>query len=209
MTVLTLADAQTLTDLGTYAARAKSADNGGAMRLRADGRTLAAYVGVLPGQGLVAAGAVIGLRAMELAEPVHLDVTVPLAALTDRFARSEGGRELDIPPMNVSVPWTAITPPREGWERVGAVSGEELRRVALQGIGDVARGTPDGAGSHAVDALRQQVWTGMTDTVPPVPAGGAFGAYVLGFAPEGMSVTVLGNGRWTRLSSSLGHILVR
>ena len=58
-------------------------------------------------------------------------------------------------------------------------------------------------------ALRQRVWGALTPTDPPFPAGGAFAAYVLGFAPSGTDVTVLANGRWTRLSAAGGHVLVR
>ena len=66
---LTFPDVQGLDDLRTYVARAKAADEDGAIRLQAQGQTLAAYVGVLPGSGLMAEGVVIGLRAMPLAAP--------------------------------------------------------------------------------------------------------------------------------------------
>ena len=86
MSELHLADAEALADLGTYVARARTLDAEGAVRLQAAGTALAAYVGVLPGQGLMKQGAVIGMRVMPLAEPAELDVTVPLAGITDRLA---------------------------------------------------------------------------------------------------------------------------
>lgn len=201
-------DAQTLADLGTFVARAKAADDDGAMRLQARGSTLAAYVGVLPGAGLLAEGAVIGLRVMALAEPAELDVTVPLAAVTDRLAR-QPGRLLSVPPVTVSAAWAAMAPPRSGWERVGALSAEEVAAAARDGIGQIARSVPADAGGHAVTALRQRVWGRATGTTPPVPAGGAFAAYVLGFAAPGTEVTVWAHGRWTRLSTPAGHVLIR
>src|SRR5689334_12628070 len=97
-------DAQGLDDLRTYVARAKAADDDGAIRLQASGTTLAAYVGVLPGSGLMGEGAVIGLRAMPLAEAVEVDTTVSLASVTDRLARGDG-RTLSLPPTTVSVGW--------------------------------------------------------------------------------------------------------
>ena len=210
---LTFPDVQGLDDLRTYVARAKAADDDGAIRLQAQGQTLAAYVGVLPGSGLMAEGVVIGLRVMPLAEPAHLDVTVSLAALTDRLAR-ETGATLPVPPMAVNVAWAAMAPPRGGWERVGAVTADEVYAVARQGIEEVASGAPADAGGAAVAALRKHVWGRLTTTTPPVPAGGAFAAYVLGFvnghgAAPASEVTVWAHGRWTRLSTPAGHVLIR
>ena len=209
MTGLRFADDETLADLGTLVSRARSADPDGAIRLQAHGRTLAAYVGVLPGSGLMAQGAVIGLRTMPLAEPSELDVTVALAAVTDRLARRGRDGTLAVPPVTVSAAWAAVAPPRSGWERVGSVPADQLGRIARDGIEQIAQGTPAAAGGPAVQALRQRVWGALTPTDPPFPAGGAFAAYVLGFAPSGTDVTVLANGRWTRLSAAGGHVLVR
>lgn len=209
---LAFPDGQVLDDLRTYVARAKAADPDGAIRLQATGQTLAAYVGVLPGSGLMAEGVVIGLRAMPLAEPAELDVTVSLAGLTDRLAR-EGGATLPVPPVTVSVAWAAMAPPRAGWERVGSVTAAEVHAAARQGIEEVASGAPADAGAAAVTALRRRVWGRLTATTPPVPAGGAFAAYALGFVPTGSQVdpevTVWAHGRWTRLSTPTGHVLIR
>ena len=201
-------DAQGLDDLRTYVARARAADEDGAIRLQASGTTLAAYVGVLPGSGLMGEGAVIGLRAMPLAEPAEVDTTVSLSSVADRLAR-EGGSTLSLPPTTVSVGWAAMAPPRSGWERVGAVTAEDVHAVARQGIAEVASGVPSDAGGPAVAALRRHVWGRSTTTTPPVPAGGAFAAYALGFAAPGTEVTVWTHGRWTRLSTPSGHVLIR
>ncbi len=210
MTSLRFPDADGLTDLATYAGRAKSLDPEGAVRLHAHGDVLAAYVCVLPGSGLAGSGAVVGLRVMRLADPVELDTTVPLGAVTDRLARHpEGTVVLDVPPTTVTAPWTAVSPPRAGWERVGELEEEEVRAAARAGIAEIAEGAPEGAGGHAVTALRQQVWSQPTATVPPVPAGGAFAVHALGFAAPGARVSVYASGRWTRLSSPVGHVLVR
>lgn len=209
MTRLVLADAAGLRDLATYAARAKSVDPSGAIRLHAHGRALAAYVGVLPGRGLMGEGAVIGLRVAELGEPSEVDVTVSLAAVTDRLARGVEGRELVVPPVTVSAPWSAMAPPRSGWERVGAVDAQDLRAVARAGIEAVAVGAPEGSGARAVTALRQRVWGRLADTTPPVPTGAAFGAHVLGFIPSSGGLEVRTCGRWVRLSSAVGHVLTR
>lgn len=205
---LVFPDAQGLADLGTFVGRARTADQEGAVRLHADGTTLAAYVGVLPGSGLMGEGAVLGLRTMPLAEATTLDVTVALGAISDRVARTSGVR-LPVPAMTVSAPWSAVAPPRSGWERVGAVVAEDLVEAARQGIAEIAQGAPADAGGQAVTALRRQVWGRSTPTVPPVRAGGAFAAYVLGFVPPGTAATVWAHGRWTRLSTPAGHVLMR
>jgi hypothetical protein len=162
----------------------------------------------------MAEGMVIGLRAMPLAAPAHVDVTVGLGALTDRLARGSD-TTLPLPPMTVNVAWAAMAPPRGGWERVGALTAEEVYAVARHGIEEVASGAPADAGGAAVTALRKQVWGRLTSTTPPVPAGGAFAAYVLGFVGRGehvapgSEVTVWAHGRWTRLSTPAGHVLIR
>ncbi|HET7303126.1 MAG TPA: hypothetical protein VFJ12_01105 [Segeticoccus sp.] len=209
--VLHFPDARVREDLSTFLGRARALDEDGAVRLHAAGATLAAYVGVLPGRGLLGEGAVIGMRAMPLAGPVDLDAVVSLRSVADRLARrgEDEHRRLAVPPVTVRAGWAALAPPRSDWEPVGTLAVAELEQVARNGIAEVARGTPEGgAGGHAVTALRQAVWGRSTGTVPPVPAGAAFAAYSLGFL-RGTEVRVLAHGRWTRVSTAAGHVLVR
>ncbi|HET8602097.1 MAG TPA: hypothetical protein VFL99_17370 [Segeticoccus sp.] len=209
--VLRFPDPRFRADLSTFVGRARSLDEDGAVRLQAVGLTLAAYVGVLPGRGLMGEGAVIGMRAMPLAEPVDCDAVVSLRSVSDRLARrgEDEQQRLAVPPTTVRAGWAALAPPRGGWEPVGTVAAADLEQAARDGIAEVARGTPDGgAGGPAVTALRQAVWGRATGTVPPVPAGGAFAAYSLGFL-RGGDVQVFAHGRWTRLTTPAGHVLVR
>src|SRR5204862_8113628 len=90
-------------DLRTFVSRARALDEDGVVRLQAERTVLAAYVGVLPGRGLLGDGAVVGLRTMRLAQPAAVDVTVPLAAVSDRLARDVRGG-LEVPPMVVPTP---------------------------------------------------------------------------------------------------------
>ena len=203
---LRFADSESLEDLRTYVARARALDVDGAIRLHSGGVTLAAYVGVLPGHGLMAAGAVIGLRVIALAEPADVDVTVSLASMAERLARGRVS-SFSIPPTTVRAGWAAIAPPRSGWEPVAALSVADLKTIARQGIAEIAQSTPEGSGSHVVEALRQQVWSRDSQTAPPIPSGAAFAAYALGFLTE-ESARVLAHGRWTRLSTATGHVLV-
>lgn len=212
MSELRFADSDALEDLGTYVTRARSLDPDGAIRLQSHGLALTAYVGVLPGQGLMTTGAIIGLRVIALAEPADLDgaevdVTVSLASVSDRLARGASST-LSIPPTTVRVGWGAMAPPRSGWEPVGEVSVEDLRTVATQGIAEIALGAPEGSGAKAVADLRQRVWARESQTTPPIPSGAAFAAYALGFLTH-ESARVFAHGRWTRLSTATGHVLTR
>lgn len=233
---LVLADAESLQDLGRYAARARALDADGAVRLQAVGPVLASWVCVLPGSGLMGTGTTLGLRTSALDVPAELDVLVPLAAVSDRVARPGERAVLPVPPMTVSAAWAAVSPPRAGWQVVGSVDSEALQRVASDGIAEVADGTPEGAGSAAVAALRERVWgravpiaetsveadagvagglaSANGDNVggeggPTYPAALAFAAYALGFLTLGGESTLATNGRWTRLTTPAGHALTR
>lgn len=220
MSALRLEDGQSAADLATYVRRAKGVDESGDVRLQALGSVLAAWTCVVPGGGLLGNGLVLGLRTYALAEPAHLDVTVPLAAITDRLARdgadSEPGSvptELPVPPMTTSPSWAALSPPRGGWEPVGQVDAADLEEAARAGIAEIAQGAPSGSGAAAVADLRRRVWGRATGTVPPVPSGGAFGLHALGFLgrpdQERDPVTVHAAGPWTRLSTRAGFVLTR
>ncbi|MEP6799079.1 MAG: hypothetical protein ABI890_13060, partial [Lapillicoccus sp.] len=209
MSSLVFDDERGYADFATFVGRARALDAEGAMRLQAVGVTLAVHVQALPGRGLLAEGGVTGMRAMALGVAADLDVVVPLSALADRLAHHPEGVELAVPPMTVPAPWAALAPPRSGWEPVGEIDDAELERAARAGIEEVALGSAgqDGAplgGAPALAALRQGVWGRLTTTTPPVPAGAAFAAYVLGFlAPQGRS-QVLTRGRWVRVAASHG-----
>lgn len=197
---LTFPDGETLADLGTYVARARSLEEDGAIRLQAVGGVLAAWVCVVPGQGLTGSGTVLGLRTMVLAGAHDLDVTVALAAMGDRFARrstnGEAGTTLQVPPAEVSPRWAGVLPPRGGWEPVGTVRTADLLTAA-------------------VGMLRARVWSqevlDAAGAPTGAPAGAGLAARVLGFAraADGRSATVHRQGAWTRVSLPSGYVLSR
>jgi len=205
-------DPRGLADLGTFVRRALVAQPDGAVRLHVAGpRVLAVTVAVLEGSGVLAEGTVLGLRAVPIASATApVDVAVAIRSVTDRLARlGPSDTVLGVPEVTVAPPWAGLTPPRQGWERVGTVSATDVKSLAERGIAAVAEGTPEGAGGPAVAALRRRVWGAMSETVPPIAAGLAFGAHVLGFIGEGEKPVVAACGRWTRLSTSRGHVLMR
>lgn len=212
MSTLLLPDDGTPADLITYLGRAGRADPGGAARLIARGDVLAAYVSPLHGTGTPT---VLGLRVLRLAAPADVDTTVPLAALADRFARlptsgSGGVVELPLPPQqSQGAAWAGVSPPRSGWQVVGAVDGELLDRAARDGVQEVATGTPDGAGSAAVARLRALVWGREIAEIDGVLAGAAFAAQALGFLGAAEPIALYATGPWRRLTTARGHVLVR
>ncbi|MGB5953543.1 MAG: hypothetical protein WBG57_13635 [Ornithinimicrobium sp.] len=211
---LRFAEVETLQDLSTYVARARTVDADGAIRLQAQGTVLAAWVQVLPGRGMLGTGLVLGLRVMELGEHHALDATVPLAAISDRLARrastGDVSAELAVPPMRVAPSWAAISPPRSGWVNVGQITEQVLNEAARDGIVAVAQGTPQGAGSAAVATLRERVWgQRLSEDADAPPAGMAFAAHALGFGAASEPGTVLTCGAWTRLRLRNGDVLAR
>lgn len=221
--VLRFPDAAALDDLGRYAARARSVDGEGAMRLQAAGSVLAAWVGVLPGSGILAEGTVLGLRTFALAEPADLDVLVPIGTVADRTARVESVRDFPVPPTRALAPWSALTPPRGPWEPVGVLPGDLLASVARDGVAEVSAAVRERGA--AAGFARDRVWSrdireaagphpdllgsdGVAEGVP-LRAGGAFAAYALGFLAPGGTVQVLRSNRWTRLTATGGHVLMR
>ena len=212
MSSLLLAGDGTPADLVTYVGRAHRVDPGGATRLVARGEVLAVYVSPVHGGG---GPTVIGLRVLGLAQGADVDTTVPLAALTDRFARLPTSApgvpvELAVPPAQaVGVTWAGMSPPRSGWQVLGAVSRELLLDAARQGIEEIAAGVPDGAGSAAVARLRALVWGRDLPGVTGVPAGAAYAAQALGFVGADEPVALFSSGAWRRLTTSRGHVLTR
>ncbi|MFJ4169201.1 hypothetical protein ACIPY3_06810 [Paenarthrobacter sp. NPDC089714] len=203
------ADPRDLSDLRTYVTRAKSIDDG-AIRLQAAGQVLAAYVCVLRPRILgEATPTILGLRTMALAEQAQADVTVTLASVLDRLARSSAvDVDLPIPPSTVSESWAGVGAPRSGWEAQGPVSDAELKAAAEAGIAEVAGVVPAMAGAAVVNSARAAVWSRSLPGREGIPAGAAFAAFALGFLGDGEQ-QLFRNGRWFRLSGPRGHVLVR
>jgi hypothetical protein len=222
--LLRFRDVASVSDLGRYAVRARSVDGEGAMRLQAAGDVLAAWVGVLPGSGILAEGTVLGLRTFALAEEAELDVLVPIGAVADRTARAAPATDLHVPPTRALAPWSALTPPRGPWEPVGVLPGDLLASVARDGVAEVAAAVRERGA--AAGFARDRVWSrDVREAAGPHPdlltadgnptdgiavrTGGAFAAYALGFLAPGCTVQVLRCNRWTRLTAPGGHVVLR
>jgi len=206
---LQFTDPRDLADLRTFATRARAIDDG-AIRLAASGPVLAAYVCVLRPRLLgESTPTILGLRTVALAQPAELDVTVPLAAVLDRLARAGADDvELPVPPMTVTESWAGVGAPRTGWETLAVLPDTALRQAAEAGISEIAAIIPDKPGALIVNNARATVWGRPLPDAGGLPAGAAFAALTLGFLADGEQ-SLYRAGRWYRLSSARGHVLVR
>lgn len=221
MTTLEIADEMAMRDLVAFTSLAHRLDRDGAMRLQVVSSVLVVSVAPLYPHGIGdSTPLVLAMRMQQLASPEldGLDEVVPLAGLTDRFARQENGTTLSLPPTTMLVSWAGIAPPRGPWENTDAIAAAELRStaeagIAEVGIAEVGEGTPDGAGAHAVKALRASVWSRPIEAAgsTAMPSGLAFAAEGLRFLPKGSEadVPVMESSGWLRLVTPGGHLLTR
>lgn len=215
--LLALEDQDAVRDLERFLTRAKAMSDTG-VRLQGRGSVLAVWVSVLQPRGLGDRVPVaLGLRTVRLTAPAAPDVdqVYPIASILDRLARmqGEGLTALAHPPVTESVTWTAVTPPRSGWQPVAVVEDAELQQVAQNGVRELGSALPTDPGASMVAQARAAVWGrmlgGPNDDEGILPAAAAFAAHGLGFLTPGGSSTVHAQGPWTRLSSPAGHVLCR
>ena len=206
---LRLTHPQALPDLINFLGRARRI-NDGAARIIASDRFLQVYVGVFLPRGLLdATPTVLGLRVFELAEPQTFDEVVPLEALVSRVERAQAENgDVRLPSPSPSISWSAITPPRDGWQRKLGVSADLLRQVAEDGVNKVREAIPESAGDSIVQKVRAEVWGAPVAEKKKIPAGAGFAADALGFLTE-RSLAVHTVGNWIRLSSKHGYVLVK
>jgi hypothetical protein len=211
---LVLPDPTALADLRTYLGRADRIDRASARLVAGEG-VLAVYTAVLYPSGLLdETPTVLGLRTIAVEPDLELDAVVPIASLAERLQRlepsAEGAIELGLPAEVNTVTWAGVAPPRGNWRAVDATTAAVLRRIAEQGIVEVAETLPSDAGEHLVRRIRSEVWGRPIEHLEHVPAGAAFAAHSLGFLGDpGEQVPVYESGPWTRLSTQRGHVLVK
>lgn len=214
MSSIRFADSPTLTDFRTFISRARAVDDG-AIRLQLSGPVLAAWICSmrprLLGEGTPT---ILGLRTMAIEESggadAQLDATVSLASVSDRLARlSDVEVELPIPAVTVNESWAALSAPRSGWTEETEIAGAELIAVAKEGVREIAQIIPVNPGALIVNNARASVWGRPLAAHPELPGGAAFAGFALGFWTPEAQVKLFRSGRWLRLSSTAGHILIR
>ena len=209
---LTFQDSNDLVDLAGYLKRALRLDGTGAVRLRAFGSVLAAYVspiyaGSLLGDGLT----VIGLRTINLASENELDSLFLIEDLLPAVEKSIEAESLSVgPPKTTSrVGWAGISPPRQGWVPSGEVQQVKISSWAKEGIAEVAKALPESIGSAIAARVRLQIWGKAVGIEHNFPAGSAFAMAGLGFMQKDVPVKVYRAHGWIRLSSDFGHVIAK
>jgi hypothetical protein len=204
-------DSADLSDLNAYLTRARKMDSEGACKLRCFGDVLAVYVSPIYSGSLIGDGpTVMGLRTMGLSTATELDGTFEIAAILERLANISAEQlELSIPPSQVRVAWSGVTPPRQGWEEVGSLSQAQLTSWAKDGIAEVTNALPESVGSSIAAKVRLQIWGRAVDFDLGLPGAAAFAMAGLGFMQKDETIRVFRNQNWLRLSSVNGHVLSR
>lgn len=202
-------DQADLSDLAAFLTRAKKMDSEGAVKLRCFGDVLAVYVSPIYSGSLMGDGpTVLGLRTLKLALPAELDGTFEISAILERIANlTSGNLELAMPPSQVRVAWSGVTPPRQGWEAVGELEQSQLTEWAKSGIAEVAIALPESVGSSIAAKIRLQIWGTAVDSELGLPGAAAFAMAGLGFMQKGEKIRVFASHNWLRLSSEHGHVL--
>jgi hypothetical protein len=207
-TVISFRDARDAADLRQFVERAHRLDKEGLIRLRGFGEVLAAYVSPIYSGNLLSTGpTVLGLRTMQLAGPVEVDTVTPLAELLEVL--KPDALSLALPSERARAAWTGITPPREGWERVGELPEAAITAWAKAGIAEVAQALPGSVGSAIAAKVRLEIWGRAVDLELGIPAASAFAAAGLGFLIKDEVIGVYQTNGWVRLSSQFGHVLSR
>ncbi len=221
-TRLVLADPAAISDLTTFAGRALRLDGSGSVRIHTFPGGIACYVAPLYPTGLadptptvLAVRTVPGACKSDVTDAdVDLDVTVALDAFVSALGETDASREVVMPPEASLVAWTAVTPPRTGWESIGSTTELMLHTVLDDGIAEVARGsgstggTP-ASGALAVQKLRGLVWGRPVEAWGGLPAGAAWALDGLGFTAPGGTVKLYRSGVWFRASAQFGDVLAR
>jgi len=113
-----------------------------------------------------------------------------------------------LPPVRETASWSGVDAPQGEWVRVAELSASALNGIALAGIAEVARALPDNPGDLIVREVREQVWGQVLSQFSALTGASAFTAHILGFLSNQDRAQVFESGRWLRLSTSSGHVLV-
>ncbi|MEY4396594.1 MAG: hypothetical protein RLZZ40_350 [Actinomycetota bacterium] len=210
---LTLAfgDAESVRDLDTFIDRAGAIENE-AVRLKAEGDILTAWVQVLSPRGLSdTTPTVLGMRGFALAIPAQLDVVVPIESLRARLSAAatvDGNVIVTLPATVPSIRWTVTLPPRDGWEITGKVNASDLEKVTRDGVKEIQKNIPTEAEERVVRSIRSQIWGANISKKIGLPAGVAFAAVTLGFLGD-KTLPVSIRDPWIRVSSGAGDVVAK
>ena len=202
-------DARSIADFKVFLERALTSTDG-VVRVTAGASSLRATVCTFGPFGLLdTAPTVLGMRVFAETSGLQCDLVLSGRALLDRVAHLTPGRaQISIPPTRETATWVGVEPPRDDWQLIAEVSAETLRETALTGIAAVAAALPENAGEPVVREVRNRVWNQPITGAELLPGSVAFTAHLLGFVNGPDAARVFESGRWIRVSTPHGHVLV-
>lgn len=190
-------------DLAMFATRVARYEAEAVVRIVADG-TVAGCFAETPFDALA-------LRAVELAEPVSVDLVVEAGTLAARAVGDRG--ELELPPPVPPLRWTSSLPPRSGWTVLATLDGSKVDKQVQAGVDEFRQRAPSVAeglalreGRVALERLADEIWD--RELAAGVPLRLAHAADSYGFLGGG-EVTLRGAGQWWRLDGPYGSVLAR
>ncbi|GAA5029859.1 hypothetical protein ACFQRL_07950 [Microbacterium fluvii] len=199
-------DAASAHDVLTFAGRARTVGDG-SVRLRAEAGTIVLTAAPLAPRGLFdATPTVLAMRALQVDPELVCDLVVDAASLS---AAADDAAALVLPEAGLAPAWAGVSPPRGGWEPVGAVPAATLASRAQWGIAAVAEALPADPGDDVVRIVRADVWGAPDAELAGRPLGAAFAAFAMGFIGGEEDARMLSSGVWTRFTLARGHVLVR
>ena len=200
-----LDDAESVNDLKVFLERAERL-GAGSTRLQSFGSVLAVTIPVLSPRGLGdATPLIIAMRTSAIVDSEPVDVIVPIRSVLERLARFPAGHggALDIPPTTLTEAWAGIAPPKGEWEVLSDVSIPTLQAAAERTLGALAAvSTTQPEQVLAVTLSAHDAELGVPAGLPAVAQSLGF---LIGVAPGRLSRS----GRWSRLTTSHGHVLSR
>lgn len=208
-TSLTFADAESLADLRTFLQRAADVTDGVARFTSGDGVLRVSVCTFAPFGILDQVPTVLGMRTFAELSGLDTDAVVSGRAMLDRIAhQAPTATQLGIPPMRETAAWAGVETPKGGWQQQTEISTSTLTGFALAGIAEVADALPNQPGDVLVREVRGHVWGREIEGSQGIPQSAAFTAHMLGFLAQDAPVRVFESGRWLRLSTHTGHVLV-
>lgn len=200
---LAFADPGEAAGLASFLGRLLRWEKAAAIRLRSGGGVLAVFA-------RPARFEVLAVRTARLLEAVELDVTVSAGELLEGVREDT---ESVVVPAEVTGPsWAGLLPPRGGWRRTVELPSAGVRDTAAALVAEFRTRTelldPDRRTREALDGLAEELW-GRPLAGTALPLRAVHAAQVLGFLRGTDPAVLLEAGRWLRLRTAYGSVVVR
>jgi hypothetical protein len=182
MTTLHLADPGEAADLAAFLSRLLHYDKGAAVRLQAQGSTLAVFCHP-PFD-------VLAVRTARLAGDAFLDSTVSAGQFLDALDEETG--TATVPPAVTGPPWAGVLPPRGGWERAAELPMAAVQEAVSRGIAEFRirseQLAPERRTRSEYDRIAADIWSRPLAVAPvrgsgtaELPMRAVHAAHALGF----------------------------